>query len=108
MTQVKGAYFNEICKVVDINFMVENEYWSDIQYFDLFERSKESLLVLNQSGSEYTEDSQKSFYEACNLKSKIADFLSRLPEGEDALVFVPDINSAEELQKVIPNSVYVH
>ena len=108
MTQVKGAYFNEICKVVDINFMVENEYWSDIQYFDLFERSKESLLVLNQSGSEYTEDSQKSFYEACNLKSKIADFLSRLPEGEDALVFVPDIISAEELQKVIPNSVYVH
>lgn len=108
MTQVKGAFFTEICKVVDIDFMVENKYWSDIQYFELFERSKGYILTLNQSGSEYTEDSQKSFYESCNLKGKISDFLSRLPEGEDALVFVPDIISAEELQKVIPNSVYVH
>lgn len=108
MSQVKDAYFSEICKIVDIDFMVINKYWSDIRYFDLFESSKQELLKLNKSGTEFTEDSQKSFYEACNLKGKVADFLSRLPDGEDALVFVPDISSAEELQTLIPNSVYVH
>ena len=108
MTQVKNSFFTDICKVVDINFMVANGFWSDIQYYDVFDASKQEILKLNKSGSEFLEESQKSFYEACDLKKKIADFLSRLPEGEDALVFVPDIFSAEELQKEIPNSVLVH
>lgn len=108
MTQVKGAYFNEICKVVDIDYMVANKYWSDIKYFDLFDASKKELLELNKWGSEFTEESQKSFYEACRLKDKVVDFLSRLPKREDAIVFVPSIYDAEELQLLIPYSVFVH
>ena len=108
MTEVKGAYFNEICKVISTDFMVENKYWADIQYYDVYDQVKESILTLNKSNTEYTEESQKSFYEECNLKDKVSEFLSRLPKNEDAIVFVPDIKSAEELQEVIPNSVFVH
>jgi DNA repair protein RadD len=108
MHKVKGAFFTDICFVTQINEMVANKYWSDIKYFDVFDHSKEVILKLNESGSEYTEDSQKSFYEACDLKNKISKFLSRLPEGENALVFVPSIEAAEELKELIPNSVAIH
>jgi DNA repair protein RadD len=108
MHNVKGAFFTDICFVTQISELVSKNYWSDIQYFDVFDHSKQPILVTNSSGSDFTEESKKSFYEACNLKEKVAQFLSRLPEGEDALVFVPSIEEAEELQKLIPNSVAIH
>lgn len=108
MHKVKGAFFTDICFVTQIKELVDKGYWSDIKYFDVFDHSKQSILKLNESGSEYTEASQKSFYEACKLDNKIADFLSRLPEDENALVFVPSIEAAEELKELIPNSVAIH
>ena len=88
--------------------MVEEGYWSDIKYYNVFDDSKKNILKLNTNNSDYTEESKKSFYDLCNLKEKISDFLSRLPEGEDALVFVPDIKSAEELQPLIRKSAVIH
>jgi len=108
MTRVKGAFFTKICCTINISEMVANKYWSDIKYYDVFDHSKQDILKLDSSGAEYTEQSQKSFYVACNLKEKVSTFLKRLPKGEDALVFVPNISSAEELQQLIPNSAVVH
>lgn len=108
MHKVKKSFFTDICFVTQISELVDNGYWSEIQYFDVFDHSKQSILKLNTSGSEYSEESQKSFYEACDLKNKIASFLSRLPENENALVFVPSIQDAEELRNIIPNSVAIH
>lgn len=108
MTQVKGSYFEEITNIHQIQDMVKDKYWSNIQYYSVFDHSKEGLLEFNSSNSEFTELSQKEFYNKCNLKTKISDFLSRLPENENALVFVPDIEKAEELKELIPNSVVVH
>lgn len=107
-SSVKGSLFNEIVHVTNIDEMCQLNYWSELKYYDVFDKTKQSLLELNKTGSEYTEESQESFYEACDLKNKIADFLSRLPEGEDALVFVPSIKNVEELVEIIPNSVGVH
>ena len=108
MTQVKGSYFKNIANIHQIQDMVDNKYWSNFQYFNVFYHSKQGLLKLNDSGSEFTELSQKEFYDKCDLKTKISDFLSRLPENENALVFVPDIEKAEELKELIPNSAVVH
>ena len=108
ITNIKGSFFTDICFVNQIQEMVENKFWSDIKYYNVFNHSKQGLLQLNDSYSEYTEESQKSFYEACDLKNKIADFLKRMPENENALVFVPDIEKAEELKELLPNSVAIH
>ncbi len=108
MCGVKGAFFKDICCVINPSEMVSKKYWCNIQYYNVFDHSKEDLLKLNDSGSEYTESSQKDFYKACNLKEKISTFLKRLPKGEDALVFVPSIEDAEELKRELPNSDTVH
>jgi DNA repair protein RadD len=108
MTKVRGAFFKDICHVVQISEMVEDNYWCDIKYFDVFDHSNAQYLKLNESGSDYTEKSLETFYEKSRLKEKISDFLKRLPEGENALVFVPSIENVDDLVKLIPNSVGVH
>lgn len=104
----KDSLFNEIVHVVNISEMCELNYWSNLIYYNMFDETKSNLLKLNSSGSEYSEESQETFYESCNLKNKIADFLIRLPEEEDALVFVPSIKDVDELVAILPNSVGVH
>ena len=108
MTKVRGAFFKDICHVVQISEMVKDNYWCDIKYFDVFDHSNEQYLKLNESGSDYTEKSLETFYEKSRLKEKISDFLKRLPKGENALVFVPSIENVDDLVELIPNSVGVH
>ena len=108
IVNVKSSFFTNICCTVQIQEMVEERYWSDIKYYNAYDNLKKNILKWNTNNSDYTEESKKSFYDACNLKEKISDFLSRLPKGEDALVFTPDIKSAEELQPLIKNSAVIH
>ena len=108
MYQVKGSYFTDICFVTQIQELVDGGYWSDFQYYDNFDRSKKDILKINKNKSDYSLESQKSFYELAQLKEKTVDLLKRLPDGENALVFVPSVDEAEELQKLLPNSVTIH
>lgn len=108
MTKVRGTLFKNICHVVQISEMVKEGYWCDIKYFDVFDHSNGQYLKLNESSSDYTEKSLETFYEKSRLKEKVSDFLNRLPEGENALVFVPSIENVDDLVKLIPNSVGVH
>lgn len=50
--------------------MVDEGYWCDIKYFDVFDHSNEQYLKLNESGSDYTEKSLETFYEKSRLKKK--------------------------------------
>lgn len=108
IVNIKNSFFTNICCIVQIKEMVEEKYWSEIKYYDVYNNSKKDILKWNSNNSDYTEESKKSFYDACGLKQKISEFLSRLPKGEDALVFVPDIKSANELQPLIKNSAVIH
>lgn len=106
-TKTKKSFFKDIAKVVQIKELVDNGFWSDIQYFNVYEEIGETLLELNSTGADFTEQSVETFFDKMNLASKVSNFLSRLPEGEDALVFVPSIKNAEELQKLILNSIII-
>lgn len=108
MTRVKGKFFNDICHVVQIKDIVEQGFWSDIKYYNVFDKEGYNYLKLNESGSDYTDESKKTFFDKMSLADKVTQFLKRLPHGEDALVFVPSIENAEELQKLVTNSVIVH
>jgi DNA repair protein RadD len=108
MTQVKGSFFKDICHIVQISDMVSGEYWSNIKYYNVFDKEREKLLKLNTSGADFTEESQAEYYEKAGLKDKIIELLKRLPEKDSALVFVPSIKDVDELVAELPNSVGVH
>lgn len=108
MTQVKGAFFKNIAHCVQISDMVSQGYWSDFKYYDVYDNKGDDILQLNVSGSEFTEESQDKFFEEMALADKVKGFLSRMPENENALVFVPSTEVAEYLGSILEGSVVIH
>lgn len=108
MTQIKSPFFTDICYVVSAEKMIENGYWSKIHYHDVYKEEGEQHLKLTTNGSDYTDESRETFFNEMNLAEEVKKFLLRMPENENALVFVPSISNLEELLSILPGSVGVH
>jgi DNA repair protein RadD len=104
LTKIKGKLFTTIAYVHQMNKMLSDNYWTPIEY-RVIEQDDEFLKV-NSSGSDYTEDSMRKFYEGNDLNSQIIDNVNyRLSEGsKSVLVFVPTIEEAVLLSLKIPGS----
>jgi DNA repair protein RadD len=104
LTKIKGKLFTTIAYVHQINTMLSDNYWTPIEY-RVIEQDDEFLKV-NSSGSDYTEDSMRKFYEGNDLNSQIVDNVSyRLSEGSKSiLVFVPTIEEAVLLSSKMQGS----
>lgn len=104
LTKIKGKLFTTIAYVHQMNTMLSDNYWTPIEY-RVIEQDDEFLKV-NSSGSDYTEDSMRKFYEGNNLNSQIIDNVNyRLSEGsKSVLVFVPTIQEAVSLSLKIEGS----
>lgn len=103
-----ATIFRDICHVTQIEELVSNSYWSPLKYKII--TTDESSLQLNTSGSDYTEHSQKRYYEANNIKEQIVEEVKNLKKEnrKRILIFVPTISEANELYSLIPNSAVVH
>lgn len=104
LTKIKGKLFTTIAYVHQMNTMLSDNYWTPIEY-RVIEQDDEFLKV-NSSGSDYTEDSMRKFYEGNDLNSQIVDNVSyRLSEGSKSiLVFVPTIEEAVLLSSKMQGS----
>jgi DNA repair protein RadD len=104
LTKIKGKLFTTIAYVHQMNTMLSDNYWTPIEY-RVIEQDDEFLKV-NSSGSDYTEDSMRKFYEGNDLNSQIVDNVSyRLSEGSKSiLVFVPTIEEAVLLSSKMKGS----
>lgn len=106
-----GTMFRDIVQVTQIHELVNakpNPYWTPFVYKII--KGDDSNLKLNTSGSDYTEYSQKQYYESNRLKEQIVEEVKRLKkEGRKRiLIFVPTIDEANQLYGLIPNSAVVH
>lgn len=108
MTQIKNPFFTDIAYVVSAEKMIKEGYWSKIKYYDAFKEDGQEYLKLTTNGSDYTEESKETFFREMHLAEEVKSFLLRMPENENALVFVPSIESLEELQSLLVDSVAVH
>lgn len=104
LTKIKGKLFTTIAYVHQMNTMLSESYWTPIEY-RVIEQDDEFLKV-NSSGSDYTEESMRKFYEGNDLNSQIIDNVNyRLSEGSKSiLVFVPTIEEAVSLSLKISGS----
>lgn len=104
LTKVKGKLFTNIAFVQQMSEMLKNKYWTPIEYRVV--EQDDSFLVANSSGSDYTEDSMKQFYQGNDLNTQIIDNIDYcLSEGsESILVFVPTIQEADNLALKIPGA----
>ena len=103
-----ATIFPKIKFVTQIKELVDNGYWTPFLYKII--KTDETSLKLNSSGSDYTEYSQKVYYEANDLQGRVVEEVKRLKkEGRKRiLIFVPSIEEADSLYGEIPNSAIVH
>lgn len=106
MTRVKGAFFRDICHVTSIKEVREYGRWSELRYVE--HEFDNTGLVLNSTGSDYTDDSVKLNYVEADTESKIIGLLKHIPENESVLIFVPGIDNVEALTKKIKGAKCVH
>jgi DNA repair protein RadD len=104
LTKIKGKLFTTIAYVHQMNSMLEDKHWTPIEYRVIEQDDK--FLKVNSSGSDYTEESMRKFYEGNDLSTQIIDNVDYcLSEGSKSiLVFVPTIEEAVSLSRKIPGS----
>lgn len=108
LNRLKGKLFKDIAHVTQIKHLVDNKWWSPIEY-DIKETSRE-FLKTNSNGSDFTLFSQKKFYQENDLYRRILNYVRVCKEEgrKRILIFVPSIEEADSLHKKIPNSGVVH
>lgn len=100
-----GSFFKDILHVTQVDEMTSNAYWSPLSYEVLpFDRN---ALELNSTGSEYTEDSVVTAYEANNIRANLIAALDYHRERRHCLVFVPTVEEAEAIASFYPDSAAV-
>src|SRR5699024_4080360 len=72
----KNTIFKDICYVSQISEMINNGYWTPLKY-QIMDTDKKTLK-LNSSGSDYTEKSQKLYYDVNNLENEIIKKINSL------------------------------
>jgi len=104
LTKIKGKLFTNIAYVHQISNMLEDGHWTPIDYKII--QQDDDFLEVNSSGSDYTEDSMRRFYEGNDLQTQIVDNINNcLSNGSKSiLVFVPTIQEADQISKKIPGA----
>lgn len=102
----KGNFFKKIIHVGQVEEMVRLGYWSPLRYsvgsFD------SSMLVYNNSKSEFTEDSVQRAYEANGGAQNIAEALEANRDRRHILVFVPSVGDAIDFADRTPDSAVIY
>lgn len=97
-----GTFFKEIIHVCQIQEITKLGFWSPLQY-DI-QKFEKKHLVLNSSGSEFSEKSEETSYEQNNVHGRIKAALNYYSNRRHCLVFVPSVEEAELLASEYPES----
>lgn len=100
-----GSFFKSILHVGQIQEMTSMKFWSPLRY-EIIPFDK-SMLRLNSTGSEYTDDSNVNAYILNNIRANIFGALDYHRECQHCLVFVPTVEEACILANEYPNSAVV-
>lgn len=109
LNRMRPGYFRHFIHVTQIQDMIDRNYWS--KSIDEKWDMEEGHLVLNTSGSEFTDSSIKKTIEANGINNNIFLRVRELQkEGKykSILVFVDCLESAEKFSEHVSNSVCVH
>ena len=100
MNRDRDCIYSSIEDVVQIQEGVAQGYWSPLIY-DVKDID-ESDLVLNGSGTEYTDDSLKKFSETNDITKRCVEIIKALVKErrKSILLFVPFISDAQKIEKL--------
>lgn len=106
LNETRGSIFKNICHVTQTQAMVENRYWTPIDYRNVDVNT--SMLKLNTTQNDYTQESLREYLEQNNISKHIFHYCEKMQKAKHILVFVDSIDYAEEMAEKIPSSVCIH
>lgn len=98
----KGNFYKDIIYVSQVEEMVENGFWSKLEYEQYV--MDYSGLVYNSTKADFTESSLKEVYKTNDTHGKITTKLEELKDRKSIIVFVPSVAEAKELASITPSS----
>lgn len=108
LNRTRPKFFHNFVYLMQIKEIIAKGRWTPIKYkayeFD------SNMLILNTSGSDFTEESIRKYNEAQGINNKIlAEVKDMLARGESQiLVFADSVESAMKLSLHTPNSAAIH
>nr|WP_315026031.1 DEAD/DEAH box helicase [uncultured Chryseobacterium sp.] len=105
LTRTRPKIFDEVLYYVQNSELFDNGYLAKLEYF-VFNVVDRSMLQLNSTGSDFTEQSLRRYYKTIDMPSKIVEYSIRLlAKRRNLLIFCSLIEEAEIVSKRIPGSV---
>ncbi len=105
LTRTRPKIFDEVLYYVQNSELFDNGYLSKLEYF-AFNVVDRSMLQVNSSGTDFTEQSLRRYYKVIDMPSKIVEYSIRLlAKRKNLLIFCSLIEEAENVSKRIPGAV---
>jgi superfamily II DNA or RNA helicase len=106
LTKQRPSFFKDIIHVTQIKEMVENNWWTPIEYTAY--KFDDSKLLLNSSGAEFTETSIQSSVEEQGVNERMLEKVQELDrKGESSLVFCDSVATAEMMSSKVFGSACI-
>lgn len=105
LTRTSPKIFNNVLYYVQNSELFDNGYLAKLEYF-AFNVVDRSMLQLNSSGTDFTEQSLKRYYRSIDMPSIIVKYAIRLlAKKPNLLIFCSLIEEAENVTRRIPGAV---
>lgn len=102
LTRIQNKTFSKIIHVTQNAEMVKRGYWAELKY-ETWDFNGSSLII-NSSGSEYTEESIKFSVQSNNINNEIYKRLLRLKnERKHIIVFMDSVENCKKLHEFMEN-----
>lgn len=107
MNKSRKSMFSKILHVTQIREMINNKYWSPLVY-EIMNIDRDAYK-LNTTGADFSHVSLVEGYKINDVETKIVIALEKLlSEGHKSiLIFVPTVDQAERLSKIIRGSAVI-
>jgi DNA repair protein RadD len=105
LTRTKVKIFSDVLYYVQNNVLFDAGYLAKLEYF-AFNVVDRSMLQLNSSGTDFTEQSVKQYYKMIDMPSVIVKYAIRLlAKKPNLLIFCSLIEEAKTVVRSVPGSV---
>lgn len=105
ITRTNPKIFHSVLYYVQNDVLFNSGFLAKLEYFN-FNIVDRSMLVVNSSGTDFTEQSVKQYYKTIDMPSQIVKYAIRLLEKRsNLLIFCSLISEAENVTSRIPGSV---
>ena len=107
LTRMRPNFFKKFIDVIQIQDIIANGFWSKILYETY--KFDESGLMVNTSGSDFTDDSVKKAIKAQGINNNIYLRIKKLLKSgyPSVLVFVDSVESAITFTEHLPGTAYI-